>query len=59
MRARLGKGAIPRVRDGFAHRQVEFKLPIGCGTVLALVMVKWAMKPVCHACSTDNVAVAA
>lgn len=29
------------------------------GTVLELVMVKWAMKPVCHACSTDNVAVAA
>jgi hypothetical protein len=27
--------------------------------VLELVMVKWAMKPVCHACSTDNVAVAA
>ena len=29
------------------------------GTMLALVMVKWAMKPSCHACSTDNVAVAA
>ena len=27
--------------------------------MLALVMVKWAMKPVCHVCSTDNVAVAA
>ena len=29
------------------------------GTVLELMMVKWAMKPVCHVCSTDNVAVAA
>ena len=29
------------------------------GTVLELVMVKWAMKPVCHACSTDNVALTA
>ena len=29
------------------------------GTVLELVMVKWAMKPVCHVCATDNVAVAA
>jgi hypothetical protein len=29
------------------------------GTVLELVMVKWAMKPVCHVCDTDNVAVAA
>jgi hypothetical protein len=29
------------------------------GTVLELVMVKWAMKPVCHECSTDNVAVTA
>ena len=28
-------------------------------TVLELVMVKWAMKPVCHVCDTDNVAVAA
>jgi hypothetical protein len=29
------------------------------GTVLALVMVKWAMKPVCHVDDTDNVAIAA
>ena len=29
------------------------------GTVLELVMVKWAMKPVCHVDATDNVAVAA
>jgi hypothetical protein len=29
------------------------------GAVLELMMVKWAMKPVCHACDTDNVAVAA
>ena len=29
------------------------------GTVLELVMVKWAMKPVCHVCSTDNVALTA
>jgi hypothetical protein len=29
------------------------------GTVLELVMVKWAMKPVCHVDVTDNVAVAA
>ena len=29
------------------------------GTVLELMMVKWAMKPVCHAWDTDNVAVAA
>lgn len=29
------------------------------GTVLELVMVKRAMNPVCHVCSTDNVAVAA
>jgi hypothetical protein len=29
------------------------------GTVLELVMVKWAMNPVCHVCDTDNVAVAA
>ena len=29
------------------------------GTALELVTVKWAMNPVCHACSTDNVAVAA
>ena len=29
------------------------------GTVLGLVMVKWAMKPVCHVDVTDNVAVAA
>ena len=29
------------------------------GTVLELVMVKCAMKPVCHACSTDSVAAAA
>ncbi len=29
------------------------------GTVLELVMLKWAMKPVCHVCSTENVAVAA
>ena len=28
-------------------------------TVLELVMVKWAMKPVCHVDVTDNVAVAA
>jgi hypothetical protein len=27
--------------------------------VLELVMVKWAMKPVCHVDVTDNVAVAA
>lgn len=27
--------------------------------MLELVMVKRAMKPVCHVCSTDNVAVAA
>ena len=29
------------------------------GAMLALVTVKWAMKPVCHVCSTDNVAAAA
>ena len=29
------------------------------GTVLELVMVKWAMKPVCHVDVTDNVAVVA
>lgn len=29
------------------------------GAALALVMAKRAMKPVCHVCSTDNVAVAA
>ena len=29
------------------------------GTMLALVTVKLAMKPVCHVCSTDNVAAAA
>ena len=29
------------------------------GTMLELVTVKLAMKPVCHACSTDNVAEAA
>lgn len=29
------------------------------GTMLALVMVKRAMKPVCQVCSTDNLAVAA
>ena len=29
------------------------------GTMLELVMAKWAMKPVCHVCSTDSVAVAA
>ena len=29
------------------------------GTVLELVMVKRAMKPVCHVCSTDNVALTA
>ncbi len=29
MRARLGKGAIPRVRDTLSHRHVEFELPIG------------------------------
>jgi hypothetical protein len=29
------------------------------GTVLELVMVKWAMKPVSHVDDTDNVAVAA
>jgi hypothetical protein len=29
------------------------------GTVLELVMMKRAMKPVCHACDTDNDAVAA
>jgi hypothetical protein len=29
------------------------------GTALELVMAKWAMKPVCHACDTDNVAAAA
>lgn len=29
------------------------------GTVLELVMVKRAMKPVCQVCSTDNVAVGA
>ena len=29
------------------------------GTALELVMVKWAMKPVCHVDVTDNVAVAA
>ncbi|VAZ84140.1 hypothetical protein LAUMK42_02959 [Mycobacterium persicum] len=29
------------------------------GTMLELVMAKRAMKPVCHVCSTDNVAVAA
>ncbi len=27
--------------------------------MLALVIVKWAMKPVCHVDVTDNVAVAA
>ncbi|SPM43214.1 chitinase [Mycobacterium numidiamassiliense] len=27
--------------------------------MLALVMAKLAMKPVCHVCSTDNVAAAA
>jgi len=29
------------------------------GTVLELVMLKWAMKPVCHVDDTDNVAAAA
>ncbi len=29
------------------------------GAMLALVMAKLAMKPVCHVCSTANVAVAA
>jgi hypothetical protein len=29
------------------------------GVMLELVTVKLAMKPVCHVCSTDNVAVAA
>ncbi|OBF83696.1 chitinase [Mycobacterium sp. 852002-51163_SCH5372311] len=29
------------------------------GTMLELVIVKWAMKPVCHVDDTDNVAVAA
>lgn len=29
------------------------------GAMLKLVTVKLAMKPVCHACSTDNVAEAA
>ena len=29
------------------------------GTMLELVMMKWAMKPVCHVDVTDNVAVAA
>lgn len=29
------------------------------GAMLELVTVKWAMKPVCHECDTDNVAVAA
>ena len=29
------------------------------GTMLELVTVKLAIKPVCHACSTDNVAEAA
>ena len=27
--------------------------------MLELMMVKWAMKPVCHACSTDKFAAAA
>ena len=31
----------------------------GSCTMLEFVMVKWAMKPVCHECDTDNVAVAA
>lgn len=29
------------------------------GAMLELVTVKLAMKPVCHVCATDNVAVAA
>ncbi|OBK48935.1 chitinase [Mycobacterium sp. 1081908.1] len=29
------------------------------GAKLALVTVKFAIKPVCHVCSTDNVAAAA
>lgn len=29
------------------------------GAMLELVTVKWAMKPLCHECDTDNVAVAA
>ncbi len=29
------------------------------GAALELVMVKWAMKPVCHVDATDNVAVTA
>ena len=28
-------------------------------TMLELMIAKWAMNPVCHVCSTDNVAVAA
>ena len=59
MRARLCKGAIPRVRDRFPTGKSNSSFQSVSGTVLELVMVKRAMKPVCHVDVTDNVAVAA
>ena len=59
MRAGLGDGAIPRVHDGFSPGKSNSSFQSVSGAMLELMTVKRAMKPVCHVCSTDNVAVAA
>ena len=59
MRARLCKGLFHVCETHSPAGKSNSSFQSVSGTVLELVMVKWAMKPVCQVCSTDNVAVAA
>lgn len=58
MRARSCNGAIPCVQDGFSCGKSNSSFQSVSGAVLEFVMVKRAMKPVCHVDVTDNVALA-
>ncbi len=44
--------------DSPAGKSKSILQSVSCA-MLELVTVKWAMKPVCHECDTDNVAEAA